>query len=146
MPSRSTLLHWRPHREFAELHRRVDHLFDDLAGGEGAKLAAVDVFREGDRMVVRADMPGIKPDDVKIELAGDTLTIHGERREQRDAVEKRYVRRERTYHSFSRSLVLPADVDPAGIEATCENGVVEVSVPLPAQEPRVIKITPTAAS
>lgn len=145
MPTRSSLIHWRPHRDFADLHRRIDHLFDDLAGGEGTKLAAVDVIREEEEIVVRADMPGIKPEDLKIELADDVLTIHGEHREAKGAKDKRYVRRERICQSFSRSLVLPADVDPAKIEATCNDGVVEVRVPLSAKaEPRVIKITAKA--
>jgi HSP20 family protein len=146
MATRSSLIHWRPLGDFADLHRRIDHLFDDLTDGEGSKLAAVDVIREDDRIVVRADMPGIKAEDLKIEVADDMLTIHGEHKESKESKNgdgKRYVRRERSYHSFTRSLVLPADVDPETIEATCKDGVVEVTVPLPSKEaPRVVKITP----
>jgi HSP20 family protein len=149
MATRSSLIHWRPLGDFADLHRRIDHLFDDLTDGEGSKLAAVDVIREDDRIVVRADMPGIKPEDLKIEVAEDMLTIHGEHKESqesKDGKDKRYVRRERSYHSFTRSLVLPADVSPEKIEATCKDGVVEVTVPLPSKEaPRVVKITPKAS-
>ena len=141
----TTLVHWRPLGDFADLHRRIDHLFDELIDGDGVKLAAVDVIREDDLMLVRADMPGVKPDDLKIEFSEDTLTIHGEHRASKEDKDKRYMRRERSYQSFSRSLVLPPNVDPDQIAATCKDGVIEVSVPLPAkEEPRVIQITPKA--
>jgi HSP20 family protein len=145
MTTPSSLIHWRPLGDFTDLHRRIDHLFEELTDGEGSKLAAVDVIREEDRIVVRADMPGIKPEDLKIEVADDMLTIHGEHQESKEGKDKRYVRRERSYHSFTRSLVLPPGVDPEKIEATCKDGVVEVTVPLPAkEEPRVIQVTPKA--
>lgn len=147
-----SLTHWRPFGEMPSLRERLDSLFDDLSAENGAKLAAVDVIREEDRIVVHADMPGIKPEDLKIEVADDVLTIHGEHEEGKDEEEKakkgkaRFVRHERSYSSFSRSLVLPQDVDPSKIEARCKDGVVEVTVPLPSKkEPQVIKITPKAA-
>ncbi len=147
-----SLIHWRPFTEPPTLRDRLDSLFDDLTAENGAKLAAVDVIRDNDKILIHADMPGIKPEDLKIEVSDDVLTIHGEHEEKKDEEQKakegklRFVRHERSYASFSRSLVLPEDVDPSKIEATCKDGVVEVTVPLPSKkEPQVIKITPKAA-
>lgn len=147
-----SLTHWRPFGDVSTLRERIDHMFDELVTEDGAKLAAVDVIRDEDKIVVKADMPGIKPEDLKIEVADDVLTIQGEHEEKKEEERKakkgegRYVRHERSYSSFSRSLVLPEEIDPSKIEATCENGVVEVVVPLPPKkEPKVIKVTPKAA-
>ena len=147
-----SLIHWRPFGDVSTLRERIDHMFDELVAEDGAKLAAVDVIREEDRILIRADMPGIKPEDLKIEISDDVLTIHGEHEERKQEEKKakkgngRYVRHERSYSSFSRSLVLPEKVDPKKIEATCSDGVVEVIVPLPPKkEPQVIKVTPKAA-
>ena len=126
-------------------------MFDELVAEDGAKLAAVDVIRDENQIRIKADMPGIKAEDLKIELSDDVLTIHGEHVESKEEQKAkkgdgRYVRHERSYSSFSRSLVLPEEVDPKKIKATCENGVVEVVVPLPPkQEPQIIKVTPKAA-
>lgn len=72
----TALVHWRPLGDFADLHRRIDHLFDELIDGDGAKLAAVDVIREDDRILVRADMPGVKPEDLTGSAATRASTAH----------------------------------------------------------------------
>lgn len=147
-----SLTHWRPFGDVSTLRERIDHMFDELVAEDGAKLAAVDVIRDEDKITIKADMPGITPEDLKIEVSDHVLTVHGEhaasREEEKETKQgnRRYVRHERSYSSFSRSLLLPEDVDPKKIEATCENGVVEVVVPLPPkQEPQIIKVTPKAA-
>ena len=102
-------------------------------------------MRQDGQLVVRADIPGIKPEEVKIEVDDDILTVSGEHRESKEEKDKNYVRRERRYGSFSRSMVLPAGVDAKKIEAKTRDGVVEVTIPLPEEaikEP--VRITPTA--
>jgi HSP20 family protein len=82
---------------------------------------------------MRADLPGIKIDEVKIEVTDGTLTVSGEHEETKEEEEKNFVRRERRFGSFSRSMALPAGVDSDDIEATVEDGVLEVSIPKPEQ-------------
>ena len=95
--------------------------------------------------IVRADIPGIKPEEVKIEVEDDILTVSGEHEERKEEKDKQYVRRERRYGSFSRSMALPAGVDPKQIVAKTRDGVVEVTIPLPTEAKKeTIKITPTA--
>jgi len=142
-----TLTRWDPFAELGELRSRFDRMFDEwLDGRERAWTPAVDVVREDDHLVVRADLPGITPEEVKIEVEDDILTISGEHEERKEEKDTDYVRRERRYGSFSRSMALPGGVDAKEITASTRDGVVEVTVPLPKEaikEP--VRITPTAA-
>jgi HSP20 family protein len=102
--------------------------------------------REDGHLVVRADLPGIKPEEVKIEVEDDILTVSGEHRESKQEKDKRYVRRERRYGSFSRSMTLPKGITAKDIKAKTHNGVVEVTIPLPEQPKKeTVTVTPTAA-
>ena len=97
-------------------------------------------------MIVHADVPGFKPEQVKIEIADGVLTISGEREERKEENEKNYIRRERRYGSFSRSIALPSGVDAGAVKATTHEGVVDVTVPLPEEAKQdKVTITPTAA-
>jgi len=142
-----TLTRWDPFAELGELRTRFDRIVDDwLDGRERAWTPAIDVVREDGHLVVRADLPGIKPEEVKIEVEDDILTVSGEHEERKDQEKKNFVRRERRYGSFSRSMALPAGVDPKTIEAKTHNGVVEVTIPLPKEaKKQTIAITPIAA-
>ena len=113
-----------------------------LAGAESASWAPrVDVIEEADRFQVRVDLPGMKKDDIQLTLDGSTLTIHGERKQERETKDRGIYRQERFTGSFSRSLVLPSTVDPQKIEATYNDGVLEVTVPKSdAAKPRQIAI------
>jgi HSP20 family protein len=111
-------------------------------GGERWKLA-LDVVERDDAYVVRADVPGLKPEEVKIDVEVNLLTISGEHEESEEEKSDNYVRRERRYGSFSRSLNLPKGVTADQIEATSKDGVVEISIPKPKQEePKAVSITP----
>ena len=104
-----TLTRWDPFAELGELRTRFDRMFDEwLDGRERAWTPAIDVVREDGHLVVRADIPGIKPEEVKIEVEDDILTVSGEHEERKEEKDKHYVRRERRYGSFSRSMALPA--------------------------------------
>jgi HSP20 family protein len=107
---------------------------------------AIDMVRADGNLVVRADVPGIKPDEIKIEAQEGVLTISGEHEETKEDKDEHYVRRERRYGGFSRSMALPQGVDPKKIKASTHDGVLEVTIPLPkeaAKEP--VTITPTSA-
>jgi HSP20 family protein len=142
-----TLTRWDPFTELGELRTRFDRLFDEwLDGRERAWTPAIDVVREDGHLVVRADLPGIKPEEVKIEVEDDILRVSGEHRESKEEKGKHYVRRERRYGSFSRSMTLPKGVTAKDIKARTRNGVIEVTIQLPKEvKKEAITITPTAA-
>src|SRR5450759_4014452 len=142
-----TLTRWEPFAELGELRSRFDRMFEDFTfGSERAWTQAIDVVRENGNLVVRADIPGIKPEEVKIEVEDDILTVSGEHEEHKEEKDKHYVRRERHYGSFSRSMALPAGVDAKQIKAKTHDGVVEVTIPLPKEAKKEpVTITPTAA-
>jgi HSP20 family protein len=143
-----TLTRWDPFAELGELRSRFDRIFDEwLDGRERAWTPAIDVVREDGHLVVRADLPGIKPEEVKIEVEDDILTVSGEHQESKEEKDKHYMRRERRYGSFRRSMSLPAGVDARKIEAKTHDGVVEVTIPLPKEAKKeTVAIKPTAAA
>lgn len=133
--------------DFAEMRHRVDQMLRDMGVGEGLGqdwAPSVDVVRREHEIVLRADLPGIRPDEVKIAIEDDVLTVSGRHEEEVSEQEEAYVRRERRFGSFSRSMTLPRGVKADEIEATTENGVLEVTIPLPeAEEKKQIEIKPT---
>jgi HSP20 family protein len=144
----NALTRWRPFTEFGDLHTRLDRLFEDVvASGERRDwTAAVDVIKKDDKLVVRADMPGLKPEDIKIKVEDDILTVSGEHEESEEEKDENFVRRERRYGSFSRSMALPSGVDADKIDASFKDGVLEVTVPLPKQsEAKAVEIKPKPA-
>jgi HSP20 family protein len=142
-----TLTRWDPFAELSELRTRFDHMLGELSyGRERGWMPAIDVERENGNLVVRADIPGIKPEEVKIEVQDDILAVSGEHEESKEEKDKNYVRRERHYGSFSRSMALPAGVDAKQIKAETHDGVVEVTIPLAKEAKKdTVTITPTAA-
>src|SRR6266550_113063 len=144
------LIRWEPARELQSIQQEMNRLFgtffDSPAGSNGARLGrwipAMDLVEEGDHYVLRADLPGLNEDDVKVELEDNVLTISGERKSEREERKEGYYRIERASGSFSRSLTLPEGVDPDRIEAHFKNGVLEVRVPKPEErKPRRVAIS-----
>ena len=143
----TALTRWDPFSEMSDLRARFDRMFDELVNGRGDRdwSPAVDVMQDNGNLVMRADVPGIKPDEVKIEVEGDVLTMFGEHLETIEKQDDDFVRRERRHGSFRRSLQLPSGVDPDSIEATTHDGILEVKIPIPKEsKPRRVEITPTA--
>ena len=99
----------------------------------------VETFRRGDNYVVRADLPGLKKDDVKVEIEDGVLAITGERREEHEEDRDDYYRSERSYGQFYRAVPLPDGVDENKCEASFKDGVLEVTIPAPKQEERKAK-------
>ena len=141
------LTRWEPFADLGELRSRFDRLFGELADGrEGRWTPAIDVVRDDGNLVVRADVPGIKPEEVKIEIEDDILTVSGSHEETKEEKDKDYLRRERRYGSFCRSLALPAGVEAKKIKAKTADGVVEVKIPLPKESVKEkVEIKATAA-
>jgi HSP20 family protein len=140
----ASITRWDPFADLADFRTRLARAFEE-DGRERPWSLALDVTRDDGNMVVRADVPGMTPDEVKIELEDDVLTISGEHEEEKEEKGKEYVRRERRYGSFSRSVTLPAGVKAEDIKATTRDGVLELVIPMP-EEPRKekVQITPTA--
>ena len=137
---------WNPLTELGELRSRFDRMLADLAPDEGERgwMPAVDVVRDDGSLVLRADLPGITPEEVTVEVEDGVLTVSGHHDEHREAKDEHYLRRERHAGAFSRSMALPADVDTSEIRATVKDGVVEVKVPVPAlKAAERVTITPT---
>jgi HSP20 family protein len=108
--------------------------FPTRAGGEGATwLPEIDVFEKDNRLVARIDLPGMKKDDVKVEVADGHLAISGERKSEAEEKKDDFYRCERQYGSFYRAVPLPEGVKLEDVKATFSDGVLEVSVPLPAK-------------
>ena len=141
-----SITRWEPFAELAEMRSRFDRLLSDVADGRDREwMPAIDMIRDNGNLVVRAEVPGIKPEEIEIEAEGGVLTISGKHEETSEEKGKEFVRRERRYGAFSRSMPLPEGVDPKTIKATTSAGVLELTIPLPKEataEP--VKITPTA--
>lgn len=138
------LTEWRP---MGDLRHRIDQLFRDLGAGDVITRGwspSVDIVRDDEAIVLRADVPGIEPDEVKISVGDGVLTVSGEHEEKTEEKKEHYVRRERHYGSFSRSMPLPSGVEPEDIKATTDKGVLEVTIPLPeAEKKQPVEIKPT---
>jgi HSP20 family protein len=105
-------------------------------------LPAMDLVETADHYVLRADLPGLSDEDVNLQLEDSVLTISGERKAEHEDQQEGYYRLERAFGGFSRSLTLPDGVDPEGIQAHFDRGVLEIRVPKPEQKkPKTVQIT-----
>ena len=145
------IVRWEPFRELATLQNEVNRLFNTVfdapAGGTGNGgtlrrwMPAMDLVETDDQFVLRADLPGLNEDDVKIEVEDNVLTLSGERKAEHESKQEGYHRVERAFGAFSRSLTLPKGVDPEAVSASFDRGVLEVHIPKPEQrKPRRISI------
>ncbi|MHB8762094.1 MAG: Hsp20/alpha crystallin family protein [Coriobacteriia bacterium] len=141
------IVRWDPFGEALRMQRDMDRIFSRLGQGERmgegiAWMPKVDVKRSGDDVMIRAELPGIKPEEVDIELTDNVLTIRGERKSEEEKENEGWLIRESSYGSFERSLTIPEGVDASTIKANYDNGVLEVVVPkaLEASTPRSTKI------
>lgn len=131
-----TLIRWTPTRnnDLVTFRSEVDRLFDSFFAPTETRpewnmvTPPVDVEETKEAFHFRADLPGIKPADVKVTLSGDTLTIRGERKREEEKREGSLHRVERTYGMFERSFHLTTPVRRDGIEAKYRDGVLEVTV------------------
>jgi HSP20 family protein len=145
------LMEWRPFREVSRLRREMDRLWEDYFGSGRRGLQplqaefapAVDVKETAEVVVVKAEVPGMDAKDINIAVMGDVLTIKGEKKSEREEKEENYHLLERSYGSFSRSMVLPAAVDLDKIEAKYDKGVLTVTCPKKeGVKPKAIEIKP----
>jgi len=149
----ANIVRFDPFEDMARLQREVNRLFDD---GQGAKMRggaehastrvwapAVDIAEDANEITVHAELPGLKQEDIDIELTGDTLVIKGERKFADAARQDTYVRIERAYGAFQRSFTVGVPVQHDKVSATYKDGVLEVHLPK-SEETKPKKVSVTA--
>ena len=147
-----SIMRWDPFREMMSLRDAMDRLFEEsfvrpsrLLGDVGRELP-VDVYQTDNDVVVKATLPGTKPEEVDISITGDILTIRGEHKEEQEMKEENYLRRERRYGTFSRSIRIPIPIQSDKAEAVFENGVLTLTLPKAEEaKPKQIKVQAKAA-
>ena len=128
------LMRLEPTSEFVSLRDAMDKLLEDSfirpfdgLGGESAFPA--DLSETNDAYVVRASMPGMKPQDIVIEATADELTVRGEVKQEETVKQAAYLRKELRYGKLERTFEMPLAIDPARVEATFEHGIVTITLP-----------------
>ena len=119
------LTHWDP---FSELSRLQDRLFVAPPRGPAFR-PAVDIFEDAESITLAAEVPGMKPDDIKVHVENGVLTLSGERKLEKEEKKDNYHRIERSYGSFARSFVLPETVDADSVHAEAKDGVLRLRLP-----------------
>jgi HSP20 family protein len=132
----------KPEPFSGDLHRLFNTLFEDRNSAVQQRwMPAMDLVEADDHFLLKADLPGLAEEDVSIEVRDSALTISGERKAEHERRERGWYRVERSFGRFSRSLSLPEGVDPDGISASFDRGVLSVTIPKPEQrKPRRIQI------
>ena len=131
------LVRWSPARDTVSLREAMDRLFEesflrpDLFGtGEAAAGALpLDMYETENDVVVKASVPGVKPEDIEVTVTGDLLTIKGEFKSEEKTEKRNFLRQERRYGSFCRQLGLPVRVDSNKATASFENGILTLTLP-----------------
>jgi HSP20 family protein len=131
-----------PFRDLITLQDRMNRLFDERFGrmrtgdesmDSGTWSPAVDIYETDHDIVVKAELPEMKEEDIDIRLENDTLTLKGERKLEKETREENYHRVERAYGAFSRSFTLPTSVDRDKITAEYRDGVLKITLPKKAE-------------
>ena len=146
------LIRWEPIAELNTIQNEMNRLFNTVFdqpsqtgrvnGTVRRWVPAMDLVETTDHYVLRADLPGLSDADVNVQLEDDVLTVSGERKADHESQQEGYYRLERAFGSFSRSLTLPDGVDPDGVQAHFDRGVLEIRIPKPEQKkPKSVQIT-----
>jgi HSP20 family protein len=144
----SNLTRWEPAREMMTLREAMDRLFDDaftrplsLRDSWSMATPAIDMYQTDNDVVVKASIPGIKAEEVQINITGDILTLKGEVKQEEERKDKSWHVREHRFSSFERSVALPTSVKSDKAEAVFENGILTITLPKADEaKPRTINI------
>ena len=143
----TVLTRWDPFREFTTLQDRMNRLFRDSYGDREEALTTstfappVDVYEDEHHVTLKIEVPGIDEKDIDVRVENNTLTVHGERKFEKEEKEENYRRVERQYGSFTRSFTLPTTVDTDSIQANYEKGVLKIQLAKKAEaKPKQIKV------
>ena len=145
----TVITRWDPFREFTTLQDRMNRLFHDSFGTEGREEALtttrfsppVDVYEDEHNLTLKIEVPGVDEKDIDVRIENNTLTVHGERKFEKEEKEENYLRVERSYGSFTRSFTLPNTVDTADVTADYDKGVLKIKLAKRAEaKPKQIKV------
>jgi HSP20 family protein len=147
----TVLTRFEPFREFSTLQDRINRVFRESYGhgpaGQDESLTtssfapAVDVYEDEHNVTLKIEVPGIDEKDIDVRLENNTLTVHGERKIEKEEKEENYRRVERQYGSFTRTFTLPTTVDSEKVSATYDKGVLKIALPKKAEaKPKQIKV------
>ncbi len=140
------LSRWEPFRDMLSLRADMDRLFKSLFGEipeerEGFWAPVLDIEEDSDNIMVRAEIPGMKKEDIKVSVRNNVLTISGERKQEKEMKNKTYHRVERYYGKFRRTITLPSEVETDQIKASYKDGVLMVTLPKPeSKKPQQIDV------
>jgi HSP20 family protein len=144
-----TLIRWEPFRELDDMLTRYSPFFGRLAAqragaaeeGEAAWMPAANISETETEYLIKAELPEVSKEDVKVTVEENVITISGERHKEAEHKDEKVHRVESFYGSFSRSFRLPEDADVAAIQAESRNGMLKVRVPkTPAPKPRTVEV------
>src|SRR5467141_4629330 len=144
----TVLTRFEPFREFSTLQDRMNRLFRETYNeGQDQSLAAstfapsVDVYEDEHNVTLKIEVPGIDEKDIDVRIENNTLTVHGERKIEKEEKEENFPRVERQYGGFTRSFTLPSSVDTGQVNAHYDNGVLKISLAKKAEaKPKQIKV------
>src|SRR5260370_1498550 len=145
----TVLTRWEPFRELSTMKDRINRAFSESYTGAdrddslttSSFAAAVDVYEDEHQVTLKIEVPGIDEKDIDVRVEGNTLTVHGERKIEKEEKEENYRRVERQYGSFTRSFTLPSSVDTGQVNAHYDNGVLKISLAKKAEaKPKQIKV------
>ena len=131
----SNLIRWEPAREMMTLREAMDRLFDDAftrplsLSSNVWSVPAVDMYQTDNEVVVKAALPGIKADEVQINITGELLSLKGEVKQENETKEKAYHIREQRWGTFERSIALPTQVVADKAKAEFKNGILTITLP-----------------
>ena len=144
----TVLTRWEPFREFSTLQDRMNRLFRETQGNSqdesltsSSFAPAVDVYEDEHNVTLKIEVPGIDEKDIDVRIENNTLTVHGERKIEKEEKEENYRRVERQYGSFTRTFNLPPTVDAENVQADYDKGVLKITLPKKAEaKPKQIKV------
>jgi HSP20 family protein len=142
----TVITRWDPFREFTTLQDRMNRLFHDCGVREEALTTTgfapkADVYEDEHNITLKIEVPGVDEKDIDVRIENNTLTVHGERKFEKEEKEENYLRVERSYGSFTRSFTLPNSVDSANVTADYDKGVLKIKLAKRAEaKPKQIKV------
>ena len=144
----TVLTRWEPFREFSTLQDRMNRLFRETQGNTqddsltSSNFApAVDVYEDEHNVTLKIEVPGIDEKDIDVRIENNTLTVHGERKIEKEEKEENYRRVERQYGSFTRTFNLPPTVDAEKVQADYDKGVLKITLPKKAEaKPKQVRV------
>jgi HSP20 family protein len=143
------LTRWEPFRQFSTMQDRMNRLFREAYSPEGPEEALtttsfappVDIYEDEHNITLKLEVPGIEEKDIDVRIENTTLTVHGERKMEKEEKEENFRRVERQYGSFTRSFTLPSSVDTGQVSANYDKGVLKISMAKKAEaKPKQIKV------